>query len=202
MDDRRVAYYSRGLELTSMSENKQPIKKRILLAASKFFSEREYREVTLEEIAEAAGIGKSTIYGHFKSKDLLFFECLNLSLDKLTKEVAAIIQTQDFENSLKQVTKLLFNKTEETGRMMITICENTNTAHQDLLQLFKEWLKNLVPLFEAGIASGKLRTDLTVRQMTLLFLRMFDVNIACMSLNEPVFTENQLYNIIYNALKK
>lgn len=191
-----------------MSESNIPIKKRILLAASKFFSEREYREVTLEEIAEAAGIGKSTIYGHFKSKDLLFFQCLSHSLDKLAEEVVATIQTQDFESSLKQVTKLLFNKTEETGRMMITICENTNilkntgTKHQDLLQLFKEWLKNLTPLFEVGIASGKLRTDLTVQQITLLFLRMFDVNIACMSLNVPVFTENQLYNIIYNALKK
>jgi AcrR family transcriptional regulator len=185
-----------------------PIQKRILLSACKFFSEREYREVTLEEIAEAAGIGKSTIYGHFKSKDILFLDCLNYKLGNIVQEIKKIAKNTDFEAGLKEATNLLLDKSQDTGRMMLTVGENINILKNskndsfEPLQIFREWLQNIIPLFETGIASGKLRDDLSAGQMALLYERIFGINLACISFKEPVFTANQVYDIIYNALKK
>src|SRR5258707_2934077 len=49
---------------------------RILSVARDLFYERGVRAVGVDEIAEAAGTNKMTLYRHFASKDLLVAECL------------------------------------------------------------------------------------------------------------------------------
>lgn len=51
-------------------------KKTIIVAAAFLFAEKGYYAATVEEIASRAGIGKSTVYGHFPSKDHIFREVL------------------------------------------------------------------------------------------------------------------------------
>ena len=53
-----------------------PPKDRILSVARDLFYERGVRAVGVDEIAEAAGTNKMTLYRHFASKDLLVAECL------------------------------------------------------------------------------------------------------------------------------
>src|SRR5271167_3387915 len=53
-----------------------PPRQRILTVARDLFYERGVRAVGVDEIAEAAGTNKMTLYRHFASKDLLVAECL------------------------------------------------------------------------------------------------------------------------------
>jgi AcrR family transcriptional regulator len=53
-----------------------PPRDRILSVARDLFYERGVRAVGVDEIAEAAGTNKMTLYRHFASKDLLVAECL------------------------------------------------------------------------------------------------------------------------------
>jgi AcrR family transcriptional regulator len=53
-----------------------PPRERILSVARDLFYERGVRSVGVDEIAEAAGTNKMTLYRHFASKDLLVAECL------------------------------------------------------------------------------------------------------------------------------
>jgi AcrR family transcriptional regulator len=53
-----------------------PPRERILVVARDLFYERGVRAVGVDEIAEAAGTNKMTLYRHFASKDLLVAECL------------------------------------------------------------------------------------------------------------------------------
>jgi AcrR family transcriptional regulator len=53
-----------------------PPRDRILKTAGDLFYERGVRAVGVEEIAEAAGTNKMTLYRHFDSKDELVAECL------------------------------------------------------------------------------------------------------------------------------
>ena len=46
----------------------------IMRAAERLFHNRRFHEVTLEEVAEAAQVGKGTIYRYFADKDDLFFQ--------------------------------------------------------------------------------------------------------------------------------
>jgi len=46
----------------------------ILKAAAHLFSIREYREVSIDDVARGAGLAKGTVYLYFKTKETLFLE--------------------------------------------------------------------------------------------------------------------------------
>lgn len=45
----------------------------IIEAARRLFSHHSYKDVTVQDIAEASGIGKATLYHYFSSKEEIFF---------------------------------------------------------------------------------------------------------------------------------
>ena len=63
-------------EPSSPAADRLPPRQRILAVARDLFYERGVRAVGVDEIAEAAGTNKMTLYRHFASKDLLVAECL------------------------------------------------------------------------------------------------------------------------------
>jgi TetR/AcrR family transcriptional repressor of mexJK operon len=56
------------------------VREHILDTAAQLFTEHGYEPVHVSDVARAAGVGKATLYEHFKSKSELFIECV----DRLT----------------------------------------------------------------------------------------------------------------------
>jgi AcrR family transcriptional regulator len=55
---------------------------RILNAAIDLFSTNAYSEISVDEIAQKAGLTKMTLYQHYKSKDRLLLACLKARLER------------------------------------------------------------------------------------------------------------------------
>ncbi len=53
-------------------------KEEILDAALVEFADRTYNAVSMERLAECAGLSKAGIYAHFKSKEEIFTPCSNV----------------------------------------------------------------------------------------------------------------------------
>jgi len=72
--------------------NRQPVERprQITSAALEVFSRKGYRAATMQEIAEAAGITKGTIYLYFKSKTDLFVETIRTQFDEAIELVPQI----------------------------------------------------------------------------------------------------------------
>ena len=67
-------------------------KARALLAARALFSERGYADVSMQQIADASGLRKASLYHHFRDKIHLFVEVFLLEMRELRQvldEVAA-----------------------------------------------------------------------------------------------------------------
>ena len=66
--------------------------KRILIlnALEGLLPGRRFHEITLDEVAKAAQVGKGTIYLYFKDKDALFAELVCYQLERLAGEFAAL----------------------------------------------------------------------------------------------------------------
>lgn len=58
------------------SEERRARAERILDAAAELVLRHGYRRVTIEDVAQRAGIGKGTIYLHWKNREALFFAML------------------------------------------------------------------------------------------------------------------------------
>jgi AcrR family transcriptional regulator len=55
---------------------------RILKAATDLFAQNAYSAVSVDQIAQKAGLTKMTVYQHFKSKEQVFLECLQGRISK------------------------------------------------------------------------------------------------------------------------
>ncbi len=60
------------------SEYKELVRTRILESAHRVFSEKGYRESTMDEIAEGVGLSKPALYRYYQSKEELFREIFRL----------------------------------------------------------------------------------------------------------------------------
>lgn len=76
------------LPLPSSSRNDR--RQRIVLVASQMFAERAYVEVQMDELAKAAAVAKPTIYRYFSSKEDLFLEALDGTMNELVAEVSRV----------------------------------------------------------------------------------------------------------------
>ncbi|MFL5334825.1 MAG: TetR/AcrR family transcriptional regulator [Geminicoccaceae bacterium] len=63
---------------------------RILSAATDLFARASYEAVQMDDIARVAKVAKPTVYRHFGTKEALFGEAIDLTLNQLKSEVAGI----------------------------------------------------------------------------------------------------------------
>ena len=67
-------------------------KNEIMEAGLQLFAEKDFHEVTVDEIAERVGLSKGTLYLYFKNKDDLFFSIIQDKTNLLYKRLNATIE--------------------------------------------------------------------------------------------------------------
>jgi AcrR family transcriptional regulator len=87
----------------------------IMSAAEQLFSNRRFHEVTLDEIAQAARVGKGTIYRFFSSKDDLFFQTATSGFDDLCDVIEKnVCRQNDFTRQLlsacEEITEFFYRR--------------------------------------------------------------------------------------------
>lgn len=86
----------------NMKEKKNLIQERIIDSASVLFSQNNYHEVMIENVAKNAGIAKGTVYNYFNSKEELYFYLIEKKLSALTNSLIEKIKRENNRiNSLK-----------------------------------------------------------------------------------------------------
>src|SRR5262245_41808435 len=70
-------------------EHQKPAVRRILGAALRLLARQEAEAVSMREIAAEAGVSKSLLHYHFRSKDQLLFTLVEGTLDAIVGRVAA-----------------------------------------------------------------------------------------------------------------
>jgi AcrR family transcriptional regulator len=79
---------------------------RILQAAVELFTERDFHQVLMDDVAERADVGKGTVYRYFPTKEELYFATIFEGWDRLGKELEAVVQQDGpLHDILEQVTR-------------------------------------------------------------------------------------------------
>ena len=96
--------------------NSEQIAPKILVAAFKCYSARDYRATSLSKIAETAGTTKQVVLHHFTSKQQLYFEVLNTVRERLIGWLDEAESTSSSTNELlgNFILKLLEPERAET----------------------------------------------------------------------------------------
>src|SRR5512145_1680732 len=78
----------RGIPLTEEEQSRR--RKEIFHASVHLFLSKGFNETSMREIAKAAGIGKSTLYDYFPSKDDILLSFVEDELQTLTEKMKEI----------------------------------------------------------------------------------------------------------------
>lgn len=100
----------------------------IVAAAERLFLERGFGSVSMDELAEAAGVARRTLYNQFASKEEIFREMLGRVSGQLEGAFPPGIETQgDVEEVLRQVARMilgLHNQPEYLGFLRMVVADS------------------------------------------------------------------------------
>lgn len=126
----------------------------ILEAASRVFAAKDFHEVLVDEIAEAGGIGKGTLYRYFRTKEDLYFATILHGLDRLERVLSAALPqeaspTRRLERLAREILKFFWN--QRTLLMLLYRDERSLRARRGGL---RERHDRLVRLVQETILEG------------------------------------------------
>lgn len=154
-------------------------KKKLYEIAERLFSERNYTDVSIEDITNEAGITKGAFYVHFESKDALIAALIARNASRADAEYKSFLETLPHDMSASEVLLALTQKITDTLSNTIG-CENMKKVYQMLLlrnvdtEAVKGFSRELYILFhcvlEKGIRCGELKSSLSPEELARHFV--------------------------------
>ena len=137
-------------------------KNRLIVRAATLFAENGCKAITMDDIANSAGMSKRTIYENFTDKASLLESCLHYFFDHHELDIEQILQSTDniigtifkmLENTSKLFFQLKFNFFNEVQKYYPEIYNNT-------VEIYKQkHLENTEKLLQKGKSDGIVRKD-------------------------------------------
>lgn len=145
-------------------------KQEILKAAIRIFAQNGVVQTKMTDIAEAAGIGKGTIYEYFRSKEDIFAEAYNHIFLNTEHRIAEVlespIQPEEKLRNFMSVTMeelLVKDRGEFAGIMMSFWSEGIRNKNEkimeiiDLKKIYSDFRIMIVSILEEGMKKGQFR---------------------------------------------
>jgi AcrR family transcriptional regulator len=159
-----------------MSDNGTSRREELLAIAARLFAERGFKNTTVRDIAEAAGILSGSLYHHFDSKESMVDELLDTFQTQLWKQYDAITDSDLSPRAkLEAVVRASFDAIDhhhsevaifQNDAAYLMTFERFAYLHERNVRFRELW----TGLLEAGVRSGELRADLDV-ELVYRFLR-------------------------------
>lgn len=143
----------------------------ILDAALKVFADKGFHNARLEDIAEAAGFSKASLYNYYENKEVIF---LNLANREYLAMVEAIKQVLDprlpLEENLRRMLTALFAGIGEHFPVILTIShfqlqtlmqiDQLYKAHKNLVHNFKEKVVHMNEIFVSVLEQARRKKEI------------------------------------------
>ncbi|MFZ5916378.1 MAG: TetR/AcrR family transcriptional regulator [Chloroflexota bacterium] len=150
----------------------------ILLEAARVFQEKGYRGTTVQDIAEAVGMLKGSLYYHFANKEEIFYEIVHDPLYHFVSQMAEVVAL-DLGAAEKLCTALRYHLSAFDAHLpgvQVLLRENLDTMDGQrwavIQALWREHRELWETILRQGMESGAFRPDLDVKVVTLGILGM------------------------------
>ena len=155
-------------------------KKRIMQAAEQLFRTRQFHEITLDEVARVADVGKGTIYLYFSDKEDLFFQTAVAGFEEmcelLRQNATNGITFRDGLLRTCETVSGFFRQRRPLFLMMLSQGERAMERGGGLRQRWLERRKNMTgavaAIIAGGMASGDIRPDISAEILAEYLLGM------------------------------
>jgi TetR/AcrR family transcriptional regulator, cholesterol catabolism regulator len=141
----------------------------IMRSAAALWAEKGYSQTTVEDVCAAAGVGRSTYYLHFESKDQLLTEFALATANAVSADVDEAVRRGSFKDELEAFVEGLVSRMEHTPRslavtIMRQVALNSVAARESGRDqiLFDDVLTRIV---RDGQQQGSIRPDVVPEEV-------------------------------------
>lgn len=154
------------------------IRKRIIKGAGKLFYTKGIKRVTMDDIAEAIGMSKRTIYENFRDKTEILRETVDFLNEENRQNVEQMIR--ESENVMEVIIKILHYGLESIDVVTPMFLEDMQKffpqVWEDTVQKGRETKhKQLQELLERGKKEGLFRTEINSKLVSRIFYEQLNL---------------------------
>ena len=160
--------------------DKRNRREEIMQATEGLFTSRRFHEIRLDDVAREAGVGKGTIYRHFRDKDDLFFQTATNGFDKLCHLLKRAAPggapfARELLSACTQISAF-FRKRKSLFRMMQS---EGSRIHWCKAELRRRWMVRrerlasaVADILRRGMEEGRVRRDVPAEVLASVLLGM------------------------------
>lgn len=152
---------------------------KLVAAAIRVFHDKGYEQCSVQDVADAAGIVKGTLYYHVRSKEDLLYEILQQVLQALVPQLEDLTNgSGSAVEKLRQFVHVYVNQTvnnAEIMRIFFRDYDSLGQARKQQLAHTRDAYDNLLrKLLRQGQRDGEIRPDLDVEIADLALFGMLN----------------------------
>ena len=183
------------------------IRERLFRAALALFDEKGFAETTVEDITNAADVGKGTFFNYFPSKEHIFLAFADMQIGKLTAYVQEVRHSREPVRTL--LRRLSAKMIAEPGRspavvrMILQANLGSEPVRVSMLDYHKRANAALGQLLRMGQRRGEIRKDLPANELALVLRQSLFGNVLLWSLAPETPLQQRLdkvLEILWNGL--
>lgn len=119
---------------------KDNVKGIIIEATEGLLETKKLSDISLAEVAKAAGISKGTLYYHYKTKDEILFDITDKYLDEQWKNLIDWTEDENKDTSLHRLVKYVFERNISAAGMRIHLIYNAMLGNEEIrIRLIKRY---------------------------------------------------------------
>jgi AcrR family transcriptional regulator len=142
---------------------------RILQAAVELFTERDFHQVLMEDVAAHADVGKGTVYRYFPTKEELYCATIFEGWDRLGKELEAVVQQHGpLSDTLEQVTRQVLSYFWRRRQFATLVHRLENNIEGEEQADWKRRRDSIVGVFADILNKGVAAQELSGEQLRLI----------------------------------
>lgn len=131
-------------------------------AATRLFRERGYHATSMQDIAEALGMNRGSLYHYIRGKDELLWAILNRALDLLEARVLPVLEadvppTRRLAGAIREHLQVAADHADELSLIQIELRSLTPERRRELVDRRDAYENRWRAVIEAGIGGGSLR---------------------------------------------
>ena len=163
---------------------KDNIKEKILQATTELLKTTALAEISLAEIAAAAGISKGTLYYHYKTKNEVFLDITQRFLDEQWEDLIRWTENKEKDTSLNRLVRYVAERDIASAGLRLQLLAEAQLGNEALRQNLTALSQNVQGLIRRKIAE---RTALPADFLTWLLLLVCDGIIVQESIGNAAF---------------
>lgn len=152
----------------------------ILKTAARLFTEKGVHGTSLNDIADAAGMSKGTLYYHYPAKDQLVSDIADAHIERATDAMLLWMGGIKRETPLREAVLSLLNAlVEEDGEdrrslLHVVLCAEAATGNEPLFNKLSEAYRAWTVILELGLLRANVRDADAVLKRARVFFTLLD----------------------------